>query len=350
MTVTVYVDELIFINMFVTFFLLLSCCIFQNRQIRPFRILLACFVGGIYSLIILAPPIPIFISVVLRVAVCTVILLISDSFISFRSFLKRACVFLFMNFLFAGFMLLINIILPAKNVIYSAGAVYYDIGLTFIIVLSIASYIVVVILSKLTSTKLQSSCCAEAEIFLGDKSVRGRAILDTGNSLSDSFTGKPVILAERNFISSLLDDEMLLFTGGVSPDKLNMSEDQRIRIRCFPYSGIGGTGLLPSFRCDNITLFVNGRDIRLKSAYVAVCNEGLSADEYDIILPNSLSQYFLRSPSNEKTDNNNQSKNPESASSDIFVRHILHKRSADTAAAAEKTGGDRSAGTSFGRR
>ena len=301
LSVTIYADELIFINMFVTFFLLLSSCVFSVSPIKPLRILFSCFVGGIYSLVILLPSLPFPISLLSRIAVCIVIVLISDSFSSFRSFLKRMFTFLLMNFLFAGFMLAVNLIFSTKNIIYSGGVIYYDIGLTFIIVLSVISYLTVVLLSKLTSSKLQKDCYFTAEIIIDNIPLKGKAYLDTGNSMSDAFTGKPVILTEKVFIMNAVPDDVKLFLSGVSPDLLKISDEWKSKIRFFPYGSIGGNGLLPAVKCDTLLIHLQNKDIKIPSVFVAVTDNPLSTDEFDILLPNSLSQYISRSPSNEKS-------------------------------------------------
>ena len=222
--------------------------------------------------------------------------LISDSFSSFRVFLKRTCTFFIINFVFAGFMLAVNIFLAPKNIIYSSGALYYNIGLPFIIILSVLSYFSVVLLSKLTSSKHLPDCLFDAEIHINSAIVKGKAFLDTGNSMSDVFTGKPVILAEKNLILPIVSDEIRLFLSGVSPEKLPLSEKQKTNIRLIPFSSVGGSGLLPSVKCDK--LIVN--KIHIPDVLIAVTDKPLSTGEFNILLPNFLSQYIKRSPRNEK--------------------------------------------------
>jgi len=205
-----------------------------------------------------------------------------------------------MNFVFAGFMLAVNVFLTPENIIYSSGALYYDIGLPFIIILSVLSYVSVFILSKLTSCKRVPDCLYDAEILINSSLVKGKAFLDTGNSASDVFTGKPVILAEKNLIIPIVSDEIKLFLSGVSPEKLSLSEKQKINIRLIPFSSIGGSGLLPSVKCDKITLYRKGAKIHIPDVLIAVTDKPLSTGEFNILLPNSLSQYIKRSSQNEK--------------------------------------------------
>ena len=301
LSITVYVDELIFINIFVTFFLLISVCVFTSSAIRPVRILFSCLIGGIYSLIIFLPPMHFLLSLLLRVTVCILIVFVSDSFSSIRSFIKRTVTFLFMNFLFAGFMLAVNFFVSSKNIIYTGGAVYYNIGLPFIIILSVISYLAVLLLSKLTSSTLHGEAFFKLKILFGESEILLNALFDTGNSISDPFSGKPVIIADKDLLLPYVPDEVKLFLGGVPLEKISVPPEWKPKLRLIPYGSIGGKGLLPSFRCDSVFVVKGKGEIKLPSLYIAVSDKKLSSGEYSVILPNSLRQYLARSFTNEKT-------------------------------------------------
>ncbi len=301
LSITVYVDELIFINIFVTFFLLISVCVFTSSPIRPLRILFSCLIGGVYSLIILAPPMHLLPTLLLRITVCILIVFVSDSFSSFRTFLKRIFAFLFMNFLFAGFMFCVNFFFSSRNIIYTGGAVYYNIGLPFIIILSVLSYLAVLLLSKLTSSSLHGEAFFKVKITCNGSFVTCNALFDTGNNISDPFSGKPVVIADKSIVLPLVSDEVKLFLGGVPLEKIPLSREWESRLRLIPYASIGGNGLLPSFRCDTLTVIREKGEITLPSLYIAVSDKTLSSGEYGMILPNSLRQYLSRSHFNEKS-------------------------------------------------
>ncbi len=109
------------------------------------------------------------------------------------------------------------------------------------------------------------------------RSVRLRALEDTGNSLVDPISGCAAFVAEAAALGELFPGpEAALLRGPPTEAVLRIPG-----MRLIPYTGVGGGGLLLAFRPDRIT--VDGRERR--DLIAAVASAPLGADGmYDAVI------------------------------------------------------------------
>ena len=75
MSQVVYVDVLFTLNLFVNYLLLLSGACLLREKAKRWRLLLGAALGAVYSLIIFAPELPNFLSILIKVIFCVTIVL-----------------------------------------------------------------------------------------------------------------------------------------------------------------------------------------------------------------------------------------------------------------------------------
>ena len=74
------------------------------------------------------------------------------------------------------------------------------------------------------------------------------AIADSGNSLVDSFSGKPVIICRRSDLYKIID-----FSYDISFENAKEAYEKN-SVRFIPYSTIGNFGMIPVFTPDEILI------------------------------------------------------------------------------------------------
>ena len=115
-------------------------------------------------------------------------------------------------------------------------------------------------------TEKENRYC-EVEVFLGEKSGRIRALLDTGNTLKDEISNDPVSVIDRAYVKKL--------TEGKQPE----------RFRYIPYHSIGKkAGVMPAFRLDKIQIIQDGNRTCVEHPLVAVSEEELGSENYQMII------------------------------------------------------------------
>ena len=134
--------------------------------------------------------------------------------------------------------------------------------------------------------------------------VSVRALLDTGNHLTEVFSGSPVAVVRREAVESALPSSVLAaarcaHAGETSPDGAAIPQaaagDSGIRL--VPYRSVGGKGLLPAFRPQSASLLSSAgisRDVT--GIYTALCSD-LGRGGYDALIGSDLAELTGRNAS-----------------------------------------------------
>ena len=345
---TVYADTLVFLNTFVTYFLLMSTQLLCRRPVRRLRILASSVIGGLYALTLLAEPLPLPLSLALRAAVCVVLRLVADGVGRIRTVLKGILVFLLLNGLYAGVMLLCRLFVP--QLLFSSGIVYLDVSIPFLLVSTLAVYLCIRVVTRLFSAEPSRTHTGSVTIRVGDLSVCGTGIFDTGNRLADGFTGKPVLIVRPDFIRPLVPQGVAEFLDGKDLSDCDIPHAWRVRLRLFPYSSVGADGLLPAFRCDSVVVTHLHNSCTKEKLYIAVSPRQLYHGEADALFPAALYEEISEGETKHDLHNTRHPYFFHPSANTIRIPRALHQRSADAAPAAQKAGGSRNAGPAGRRR
>lgn len=181
-----------------------------------------------------------------------------------KSFIKCCAAFALVNFGFAGIMLALCTTIIPDLAIYKNGIVYFDISIFTLTVSTLVCYCIFSIISRLTKSKTPQKSIYSIRICYGQNMVEGKALFDSGNTLCDCFSGKPVIIAEKDFINKLCNDDITSMKN----------------FRIIPFSTIKDTGALPAFLADKTEISIDGRWIESKDTYIAVTEKKIISGAY----------------------------------------------------------------------
>jgi stage II sporulation protein GA (sporulation sigma-E factor processing peptidase) len=115
---------------------------------------------------------------------------------------------------------------------------------------------------------MQEYC--DINIFINNKSIKIKSLIDTGNNLKDPINGSPVIVVENNIIK------------GILPENIEN------RIRIIPFKAIGlENGILKGYRVDKIEILE--KKIVKTDVVIAICDFALSkSGEYYALMNPAL--------------------------------------------------------------
>ena len=224
----VYVDEVFLLNTLVDYLLLLSAARLAGTEIRRLWMLLAALLGGIYAAFVFVPGFGFLESPLYKLAMGTAMVLIA--FGGSKELLRVSLVFFGVSATFGGGVLALQLlngtgtVMDLKTILLSAAICYGLLTLIFG-----------------RGLRHGPRELAPMELQLGNRRCRLTALLDTGNTLSDPVTGKPVVVAE-------VDRGENLFPPGKCPKKaelgdpvsaLEAREGEDHRWRLLPYRAVG---------------------------------------------------------------------------------------------------------------
>lgn len=273
----VYADVLIVVNLFVNYMLLMCSSMIMKKHTSRLRILLGATIGAFYGLVIFLPELHHVVEILLRLIVTVLIVSGTFGFKNFPSFFRSFFTFLGVSFAFGGIMYVLWVTVTPIGMIYSNGAVYFDIDLSILAISTVVSFAVVSAVSHFTARRAPKDSVALVKIFYKGKTVSLTALIDTGNTLCESFSGYPVILGEFDSLEKIVPDTVREFLDG---EDVSASPEMRLVM----HQTVSGTGILPVFRPDGIEVKSVSHSIKTNEVYIAVTKNNLSRGEYELIL------------------------------------------------------------------
>ncbi len=281
---TVYADVLLIINLFVNYVLLLCASLIMKNSASRRRILLGAALGAFYGLVIFLPDMPNILDFVLRLTATCLIVFSTFGFKNLRYFLRCFFTFFAVSFAFGGIMLVLWVTVAPVGMVYNNGAVYFDIDLSVLAISTVVSFALVTLISYFTARRAPRESVAIIKIGYKGQTVSGAALIDTGNSLRESFSGFPVALGELTELKDIIPQSVSDFLEGKN---ITPSPD----IRMVMHTTVSGTGVLPAFKPDYIEVKSVSHSVKTDRVYIAITKNNLAGGEYSFILnPDLLSE------------------------------------------------------------
>lgn len=106
----------------------------------------------------------------------------------------------------------------------------------------------------------------EIEIYKAEKSIKCKAILDTGCNLRDLYSGNPVVVVEKSLAMSLIPNRI------TSPNGSNEEEICAYGMRLLPYTAIDGKGMMQAFGVDKAIIYSKNKAKTICKITVAISN------------------------------------------------------------------------------
>lgn len=271
---TIYVDVLLAVNLYINYFLVRGTAILMRRDISAKRCILSAAAGAAFSPVILFPELPFIVTVLIKAGSGALIVLLAFGASKTPDFIISLLCFLLISFVYAGLMLGLWIFAAPFGMFYRNGTAYFDIPIIAVALFTAAAYGIVRLLRYISDRRAASARYAEISITAAGRSVKLRGLADTGNSLCEPFGGKPVIICPLEKLGELAPPYVHEYFGGGT---------ELEGLRLVPCHTLGGRTLLPVFGAEEITV-----DGRRADAVIGVYDRQIEGAEC-IFNPNLIS-------------------------------------------------------------
>lgn len=239
----IYIDILIITNIYIDYLLIHTTKAITHSPMKRFRSIVAAFLGSFFSLIIFLPDVNIIVTMFINLISSLLIVYIAFGYDNKRVFLKRLFIYYLSSFVFAGVGTAIAYYSSGRVLVSRNGVLYADFSILSLIVTSFTAYASVAVYRRFA--------CYSAEgesyriiITHNNKSISFNALADTGNFLTDSFTGKPVIVCSCEILAELFDE--------IPEPESDIGLKDNLKWRFIPYHTASGDGLMPIVSPDSI--------------------------------------------------------------------------------------------------
>lgn len=255
----VYIDSLFLLNLIVNYLLLLATAKLAGEPLHRVRLGLGAALGALYAAAVFFPGMGFLTRPLCKLASAVAMLLVG--FGSSRRLLRVTLVFFGLSCAFGGGILAISLI-GGRGLSLRNGILYSAMDLRILLLSAAGCYVVLTLVFQ-RSARHRRRELAPAVLTLAGRRVALTALVDTGNTLTDPATGRPVMVAEGEKLSDLFPPDARL-DGADLRDPVSAMErlgdsPSRKRFRLLPYQAVGvECGMLLALRLDRVQ--VGARD------------------------------------------------------------------------------------------
>ncbi|MBE7058491.1 MAG: hypothetical protein E7387_05270 [Ruminococcaceae bacterium] len=288
---TVYLDVLIAENTLMNFVILHITAKITSQSPRKIRLLIGAGVGTVYAVLALFVEtfFTAFAGKLLLSAVMVFVVFIPKKI---KDFLRYSLFFYAVTFLFAGLSFALVLSGSTKAV-------------SNILITACVGYLMIEAILKFIKKYIKTGKIFASVYIQFDKEEKEGvwlpAIVDTGNSLRDPFSGEPVIVAEVSAFKEIIPNEIcdLIHENNledITKHLASANSTQWIkRLRLIPYKAVGTeNGMMTGFKADVVRIREGGeqeknKDNELSGIVICLCAETVfENEEYKALLASEM--------------------------------------------------------------
>ena len=256
----IYVDTLFVLNGAVDYLLLLAAARLAGEPLDRLRSALGAVLGGGYAVAVFLPGLDFLARPPCRLAAA--VLMVLTAIWRSRQLLRQVVIFFALACAFGGGVLAIGL-LGGRGLTLSAGVLSSAMDLKIVLLSAAGCYAALSLVLRGAGRHTgPGGELRQVRLTLGERQTELTALVDTGNTLTDPATGRPVLVAEAGCLAPLLPAGVRL-----GPEALEdpagalegLEGPWRRRFRLLPYRAVGvERGLLLALRLDKVQ--VGGED------------------------------------------------------------------------------------------
>ncbi len=281
----VYADITLLVNFAMDFLILWATA--RLARINPVisRIGIAAFLGGLYAVGYLLPQFHFFYSFPAKVIFSCLMVMVALPIENWDIFKRAFILFYAINFTVAGATIAFSYMIKVDAVSFSSDYFWLFGGVVCALLIGIFG-------GKLIGDRVIPSLLKfKVEMKFEQKTCAGKGFLDTGNSLRDPLTNRPVIVAEYDFLKDCLPEDVQEAMEnnqdeGRMLDELILSSWAR-RLRLIPFTSIGkSNGMLVGIRADEVMVDLGKNHPRYTNMVIGIYKGKLtSKNNYQMLVP-----------------------------------------------------------------
>ncbi len=275
----IYADVLFILNAYITYILMLATAIISSFEAGRLRLTLTALSGGLYSLIILIPGIGDGLITFSRVPAAVLFIFIAFGKVKLRVFVRLFSSFFLINFIFAGLMLALWYFIHPESMYMGGFVVYFDIKPLTLVVLTAVCYFAVKAISSIIKIRQPKNTIYHMTLHINNSEITMRAYYDTGNTLTDPFTGKQVIIVSTACLKEIFPEGC---------DIVTLTEGYGIKARPLPFDSLGGTSLMTCIAAQRVQIRGLSISADIYSPLIALTDKKIKDGTFAALLPSGI--------------------------------------------------------------
>lgn len=281
---TVYLDVIFLENICMNYIILFATCLINKNKTNHIRLILASTLGSIYACISYILSSSNLSNVLIKILLSVAIVNLGLKPKNIKVLFKYLIIFYLTSFAFGGCAFFLLYFIRPQDILIRNGVLIGTYPIKIAVLGGILGFIIINIAFSIIKGKItKKDMFCMIEIYLFNKSIQTKSIIDTGNLLKEPITQLPVIVVEKNILEKLIPMEILKNIDAVI--KGNIKEeypygDYELRLRVIPFTSIGKeNGMLVGIKADKVVIEFQDNKFEINDVIIGIYDKMLSSLE-----------------------------------------------------------------------
>ena len=254
---TIYLDVVLLENIILNYILIFATSIISKTKTSHIRITISSLIGGLFAIVNYFSDLNFYINECIKEFVSVFMMVVAFKILEWKKILKLVVFFYFVSFMFGGIAFMLLFIVNPQNIIMKNNYLLGTYPMKITALAGISGLIMIVIVSKIIKIKMQKNTMIyELEIFYNGKAEKLKTLLDTGNLLKEPISNLDVIIAEKDSLKGIIEEDVLENIKNIIKGKwIEKNNLNSLKIKIIPFSSLGNdNGLLIGFKPDYVKI------------------------------------------------------------------------------------------------
>lgn len=263
---TIYLDIVFLENTLMNYIILYATGFVQKRKMKNYKLIISSILGAVYAIISYLNLIPIYSNPIMKILLSSIMIYVAFKNESIKQMLKNLLLFYLASFVIGGCALALLYMISPQNIIYENGVLVGTYPMKVTLVAGVVGFLIIQYSFSLNKRQMKiKDLLCDLEIFVNNQKVKMKAYIDSGNTLKDPLTKKPVIIVEKSIMEKIIDVDNLI--GG----------DEKLKLRLIPFKSIGKqNGMLIGIRPEYVKIKYNEDEVITKKVIIGIYDKKIS--------------------------------------------------------------------------
>lgn len=292
MSMTIYLDIVIIENLIMNYIILYATSIAVKKKIKHIRAIIASLIGTIYVVMLYVTKLPIYTSIISKLILSIIMVYIMFKPQNIKMLGNNLLLFYLISFVFGGVATSLIYWIKPEEILIRNGIFLGTYTLKAVFLGGIVGLFLITVTFKAIKTKIsKKDMFYNIKIFIDNKKIETKAMIDTGNLLKEPITNIPVIIVEHTLLYDTIEKEILNNLEEIlSGDFKNIPEEIKnkylSKLKVIPFKSLGKeNGMLLGIKVDKVVLENEENTKIINKAIIGIYNKSLTKrGEYRALL------------------------------------------------------------------
>lgn len=280
---TIYIDVVLIENLIMNYIILFATGIILKIKIKHIRLFLASLLGAIYSIVAYAGILEVYTSFWLKILLSVIIVYIAYNPQTMKKMWKDLLIFYLISFAFGGVAFALIYIVRPQDILMKNGLFLGTYTIKTVILGAIVAFFICVggftVVKKRISKK---DMFCNIEIWLNDKEIKTKAMIDSGNMLKEPITNTPVVVVEHTLLYEIIPKEILnnlnqIIGGDFEKISEENQKEYLPRLKFIPFSSLGKqNGMLIGIKAQKVKILTEEQETEKENVILGLYTKSLT--------------------------------------------------------------------------